>query len=73
LAVAPEGPPVKFQLAGRDRRIVRAWGPERIETGWWRGGSVRRDYYQVETTDGARYWLFRELATGRWFLHGMFT
>jgi protein ImuB len=73
LAVAPEGPPVKFQLAGRDQRILRAWGPERIETGWWRGGCVRRDYYQVETTAGGRYWLFRELNSGRWFLHGKFS
>jgi protein ImuB len=72
MAVAPEGPPVRFQRAGRDERIVRAWGPERIETGWWRGRSVRRDYYQVETAEGARYWLFRELSSGRWFLHGEF-
>jgi protein ImuB len=72
LSVVPEGPPVKFRFAGRDQRIARTWGPERIETGWWRGGCVRRDYYQVETTRGERYWLFRELNTGRWFLHGMF-
>jgi protein ImuB len=72
MSVAPEGPPVRFQHAGRDRPIVRAWGPERIETGWWQGGCVRRDYYQVETAGGQRYWLFRELNTGRWFLHGTF-
>ncbi len=72
ISVAPEGPPVKFRLAGRDERIVRHWGPERIETGWWRNGCVRRDYYQVETERGGRYWLFRELNTGQWFLHGSF-
>jgi protein ImuB len=72
MSVAPEGPPVRFRLAGRDERIVRAWGPERIETGWWRTRCVRRDYYQVETTGGSRYWLFRELNTGRWYLHGEF-
>jgi protein ImuB len=72
LAVAPEGPPMKFRLSGQDERVVRVWGPERIETGWWRARLVRRDYYQVETARGARYWLFRELAGGGWFLHGEF-
>jgi protein ImuB len=73
LSVVPDGPPVKFRLGESDERIARTWGPERIETGWWRGACVRRDYYQVETVRGQRYWLFRELATGRWFLHGRFT
>ena len=38
-----------------------------------------RDYFQVETVGGGRYWLFRlgdgeHIATGpmRWFLHGAF-
>jgi protein ImuB len=33
---------------------------------------VRRDYYLVETTAGRRFWLFRALEDGRWFLHGAF-
>jgi protein ImuB len=72
ISVAPEGPPVQFRHAGRDERIVRVWGPERIETSWWRTRCVRRDYYQVETERGERYWLFRELNSGQWFLHGTF-
>jgi protein ImuB len=72
LSIVPHGPPVKFRLGKKDERIARTWGPERIETGWWRGACVRRDYYQVETVRGQRYWLFRELASGRWFLHGVF-
>ena len=24
-------------------------GPERIESGWWDGGDLRRDYYLVQT------------------------
>ena len=47
-------------------------GPERIETAWWRGPIVRRDYYVVETLSGARFWLFRSLKGGGWFLHGVF-
>ena len=44
-----------------------------VETGWWRGADVRRDYYMAETTDGERFWLFRDLAAGGWFVHGSFT
>lgn len=33
-----------------------------------------RDYYRVEDTDGARFWIFRAGLDGtpRWFLHGLF-
>jgi protein ImuB len=34
-------------------------GPERVESGWWDGGDVRRDYYVVETGNGQRAWAFR--------------
>ena len=63
---------LSFQFCGRDQRIAQHWGPERIETGWWRNRIVGRDYYQVETTTGHRYWFFRRLRDGRWFMHGMF-
>ncbi|HRE98992.1 MAG TPA: hypothetical protein PLI18_00655 [Pirellulaceae bacterium] len=54
------------------RAIRRGWGPERIETGWWRGPRIRRDYYVVETEDGYRYWIFRTRDPDAWFLHGAF-
>jgi protein ImuB len=48
-------------------------GPERIESGWWDGRDVRRDYYVARTATGMRLWVFRERrAEGRWFLHGVF-
>jgi protein ImuB len=48
-------------------------GPERIESGWWDGRDVKRDYYVARTAAGMRLWVFRERAPGaRWFLHGMF-
>ena len=48
-------------------------GPERIESGWWDGRDVRRDYYVARTRAGARVWIFRERRTPRgWFLHGVF-
>jgi hypothetical protein len=61
-------------LAGElDARAIVEWlGPERIETGWFRGREVRRDYYRVTLVDGRRWWIFRERRTGGWFLHGLF-
>ncbi len=70
--VLPSGPPVRFQHGGQEHHVAHTWGPERIETGWWRGQNVGRDYFCVETTTGRRFWLFRRLRDGQWFLHGMF-
>ncbi|MDH3713826.1 MAG: DNA polymerase Y family protein [Gammaproteobacteria bacterium] len=47
-------------------------GPERIESGWWDGGDVTRDYFVACNTRGARYWVFQELRRREWFLHGIF-
>jgi protein ImuB len=72
MAVVPDGPPVRMKFAGQSQAIAQHWGPERIETAWWRGRTVRRDYYRVETAAGSRFWVFRRLADGEWFLHGEF-
>ncbi len=51
-------------------------GPERIESGWWDGDDVRRDYYVAQTPQGARAWIFRDHRRGAddgdWWLHGWF-
>jgi protein ImuB len=70
--VIPEGPPQRFCWAGTEYRVTRTWGPERIETGWWRGDDVHRDYYMVTTDAGTRFWLFLRQDDDRWFLHGCF-
>jgi len=72
VSIVPEGPPLCFRLGGREHRVTWTWGPERIETGWWRGRPIGRDYYRIETAVGRRYWLFRRLRDGKWFLHGAF-
>jgi protein ImuB len=46
--------------------------PERIETGWWDGKGVARDYYRVRPARGAELWVFQERHTKSWYLHGMF-
>ena len=48
-------------------------GPERIETGWWDGEDVARDYFCARTRNGVCLWVFRERRGARaWFLHGIF-
>jgi protein ImuB len=68
-------------LAVRDGRPRHAGelrlesGPERIESGWWEGDEVLRDYYVARTPRGARLWIFRIRAGAgarHWFLHGVF-
>ena len=72
LSVLGGDPPKQFCFDGREHRVARVWGPERIETGWWRGQAVGRDYFRVETVAGSQFWLYRRLRDGRWFFHGMF-
>jgi protein ImuB len=72
VCVAPDGPPQFVWLDARRQRIVHHAGPERIETLWWRGFSVRRDYYRVALESGSHLWIFRRLTDRRWFLHGEF-
>ena len=48
-------------------------GPERIESGWWDGEEVRRDYYVAGSARGESYWIFREHRDlSAWYLHGVF-
>lgn len=67
-----DGPPSNILWQGHWHEILHRWGPERIETGWWRGPRIARDYYRIETSAGTHFWLFRRLGDGRWFLHGAF-
>jgi protein ImuB len=48
-------------------------GPERIESGWWDGGDIGRDYYVASSTHGERLWIFQDHCPNRdWYLHGFF-
>jgi protein ImuB len=47
-------------------------GPERIESGWWDGGDVARDYFIARMQNEALVWVYRERGGGGWYLHGLF-
>lgn len=72
LEEAGVGPPKRFRWSGRVATAIDHWGPERIESGWWDGETQRRDYYRVATDDGGWLWIYRDLSTRQWFLHGQF-
>ncbi len=86
IAMLPDSPPAQFVWRGKRHRVAQADGPERLHGEWWRERGAEtetplsvRDYFQVETTSGGRYWLFRlgdgeNASTGpmHWYLHGAF-
>ncbi len=48
-------------------------GPERLESGWWDGHDLARDYYTARAPNGSLVWIYRERRPPRgWFLHGFF-
>jgi protein ImuB len=48
-------------------------GPERIESGWWDGADIARDYFVAQAPDRSLVWVYRSRrAPGGWFLHGLF-
>ena len=86
IALLPDDAPRMFLWRRKRYRVTQGDGPERLHGEWWRDGGIEgetplsvRDYYQVETEGGGRYWLFRlgdgvHSSTGsmRWFMHGAF-
>ena len=86
IVLLPDDAPRLFIWRRKRYRVTQGDGPERLHGEWWRESGVEadkaltvRDYYQVETRTGGRYWLFRlgdgtSHATGnmRWFIHGAF-
>ena len=52
-------------------------GPERIESGWWDGALIQRDYFIAEDEHNALYWIYRERLGSAdrregWFIQGRF-
>ena len=41
-------------------------GPERIETGWWDGDPVARDYFIAQAHDGSLVWIYRSRLPEVW-------
>jgi protein ImuB len=47
--------------------------PERIESGWWDGHDIVREYYVARNPAHALLWVYREPRGSGWYLHGFFS
>lgn len=78
MALQPDHPPSWIKWRGQEHPLQQGTGPERIVSEWWSGDSYHnsaaaRDYFRVQTAAGLWLWIFRELKTGQWFVHGLWT
>jgi protein ImuB len=81
LALQPDRPPSWIRWRHHEYTLSAGLGPERIVTAWWnnpprngpRSGPSTRDYFKVQTPAGSWLWTFRELETGHWYVHGVWT
>lgn len=75
LWLLPELQPIQARrgMPWMDAPLTLIAGPERIESGWWDGHDVVRDYFVARCDHGETFWIFREPpARGGWFVHGIF-
>ena len=47
-------------------------GPEVIDSGWWDGAPVNREYFVARSSRGARAWIFRDRPSSQLYVHGLF-
>lgn len=66
--------PLQQFLRATPAPVVLMDGPERIESGWWEGRDVRRDYFVARAHNGQTLWIFtRPGSAGSWYVHGIFS
>ena len=67
---------VYVRAPGLGGRAVVSSGPWRIDAEWWTPRPCRRDYYEVQLSDGGVYRLYRDLdarsADTAWFVDGCY-
>ena len=76
VAATGRTPPRHFRWRRMALICARATGPERIAPEWWLEDDAwrhgLRDYWQVETRQGRRLWLFYTPQNPGWFVQGEF-
>lgn len=77
IAMLPDKAPSRLNIKGEHLRILKGFGPERINYEWWNSNlneaNLYRDYFKVLDEKGRWLWLYREAETHKWFLHGIWT
>lgn len=71
-ATTTEGVPAAMMFRGQRIAVRAITSAERLQTAWWTEEPCHRDYFQVEAANGARFWIFQDLHSRIWYLHGIF-
>ncbi len=58
-----------LRVAGRVKVAAGPWG---MEDEWWTSNPAGRDYWDVELTTGGLYRIFRDRASGTWYVDGVY-
>jgi protein ImuB len=53
-------------------RVVTSAGPWRVHGEWWKDDPCRRDYYDVQLSDGGVYRFYYDAARSKWFVDGYY-
>lgn len=76
LLATPQPLPLRQGQPCYQRPLILTSPPERIETGWWEGTPVIRDYFTARDARHVYYWIYRTRSGDdrrpQWFLHGLF-
>ena len=77
VSMLPDKPPSLLMWQGKNYRIIRGVGPERISGEWWKrkrfGDAETRDYFKVQDHTGRWLWVFKNLGSLEWFVHGVWS
>ena len=75
IAVTPDGPLRRMTWNHQALDIRTTIGPERLASAWWdddRLTAATRDYFRVQDHTGRWWWVYRQLETPGWYVHGRF-
>lgn len=77
VSLLPDNPPSIIYCAGKAYRIIRGIGPERLSPEWWQNEQLApaatRDYFKIQLQSGTWLWVFREVETEHWYVHGIWS
>ncbi|MGE5487461.1 MAG: hypothetical protein ACM3ZB_06540 [bacterium] len=69
---APGGRPSRIQARGIRGVVVASAGPWRTSGDWWREDAWSRDEWDIALGNGALYRIYRDRASGEWFIEAAY-
>ncbi|HUR91207.1 MAG TPA: hypothetical protein VMY38_00890 [Gemmatimonadaceae bacterium] len=62
--------PARYREAAEWVVVLSALGPERVSGGEWERDQFAREYFRCVTREGTMVWIYRDVRSQQWFLHG---